>query len=37
MHMICQPREGIWPGSSRKALGVLREYKVDRCLLVALR
>ena len=35
--MLCLPWENIWPGSSWKALGVLQEYSVDACLLLAVK
>jgi len=37
LHMHCRPRESIWPGSSWKALEVLREYGVDGRLLLAVK
>jgi len=37
VHMFCRPRESLWPGSSWKYLGVLQEYGVDGCLLLAVK
>ena len=37
LHMLCRPRESIWPGSLWKYLWSVREYGVDTRLLLAVK